>query len=97
MPFEVSKPICQNISTKNHIKLKFISKVFLNKNWDLLFFDSNSKFKNIQDNLTKDFIDINFGDKYFLFKILCENNNLKVLKYLINTFNITKSDDNYAF
>ena len=40
LPSEVSKPIKQNISAENHIKLKFISKAFLNKNWDLLFFDS---------------------------------------------------------
>ena len=94
LPFEVSKPIRQNISAENHIKLKFISKTFSNKNWDLLFFDSKSKFENIQDNLTEDLIDIyiNFEDKYFLFKILCRNNNLKVLKYLVDTFNITKTD-----
>ena len=30
--FEVSKPIKQNISVKNHIKLKFISKSFSKKN-----------------------------------------------------------------
>ena len=44
---------------------------------------------------------VNFENKYFLSKILCKNNNLKVLKYLVNTFNITenftKSENNFTF